>query len=162
MSKSRRCFHKARSVSSWVPQIGIGAVGGLQDCDSPTWAVSSGFSKVSKLARLHLGDAGLARRAEQARGPLQLVPVVGCGRVWVRAAGSRWCDPLRRGGFLGFRADRAGLRTSNPAADCEEECQQSYGGDQLPVPVAALDSLKLLGGVPGRVLDTGRQDAAAG
>ena len=79
---------------------------------------------------------GLGRRAEQAWGALQLVPV-GCGRLWVRAAGSRWCDPLRRGGFLGRRPDRAGRRTSNPAADCEEECQQSHGGDHLPVPVAA-------------------------
>jgi hypothetical protein len=60
---------------------------------SLTWAVSSGFPKVSKLARLHLGDAGLARRAEQAWAASQLVPV-GCGRVWVWAAGSWWCDPL--------------------------------------------------------------------
>ena len=54
---------------------------------------------------LAMEDGGGLARAEQAWGALQLVPV-GCGRLWVRAPGSRWCDPLRRGGFLGRRPDR--------------------------------------------------------
>jgi hypothetical protein len=73
--RSRRCFHRAGSIPSWVPPVGRGSWGlmplaaAILQCRR-RGRCSGGFPKVSRLARFHLGrrDLGSGRRGRRPAG----------------------------------------------------------------------------------------------